>query len=308
MRQTEKRKVAKETTTWTIQEVLWYTSIMKIIDSHVHVFPPDVSENPKSCQQDEPCFELLYKDPKARMVSTESLLEAMDRQGISMSIVCSFPWRDPAMAKDHNDYILSSAQFHPDRLVPLASVDVLAPGAIKEAERALAAGAAGLGEIGVYEHDLTDDSVFDLLKRLARLCAEADKPLLLHTNEPIGHTYPGKSPMSIKGLYELISACPDTRFQLAHMGGGLFAFALLKREVRKVLKNCVFDTAATPYLYLPKTYKLFFDICDEQQILYGSDFPLLALARYEKDLAESGITKKQRAALLEQNAKRFWGL
>lgn len=279
---------------------------MKIIDSHVHIFPPDIVQNPSNYSAKEPNFSLLYGDPKAKMIQAESLLQAMDSQGVALSVVCSFPWRDAARAREHNDYILESAASHPESLLALASVDPLCPKAAQEAERALSAGAAGLGEIGVYEYDLADDSVFSTLKKLAFLCAEADKPMLLHTNEPIGRSYPGKSPMCIKGLYELVAACPETRFQLAHMGGGLFAFALLKREVRKVLKNCVFDMAACPYLYRPETYKLFFSMGEPHQILYGSDYPLLEVSRYKKELDEACVSDQQRTAIMELNARRFW--
>ncbi len=281
---------------------------MKIIDAHVHVFPPGIVGDPKSCLEDEPCFSLLYKDPDARMITAELLVKAMKEQGISTSLVCSFPWRDTGKQREHNDYILDASAANPKSLVPLVAVDPLDTGALKEAERALGAGAAGLGEIGVYEHALLDDSVFGPLKKLAHLCAEADKPMLLHTNEPIGHEYPGKSPMCIRGLYRFLEACPHTRFQLAHMGGGLFSFALLKKKVRQVIKNCVFDTAASPYLYRTETYRLFFEICEKHQILYGSDYPLLSLSRYEKDLQKSGITDEQRDAIFELNARRFWRL
>jgi len=281
---------------------------MDVIDAHVHVFTDEVAARPAECFDGEPCFELLYADPKARLASVARLLEAMDADGVSRAVVCGFPWRDPGRAREHNQAILQAAKDHPDRLVPLAGVDPLADASHAEAERALAAGAAGLGEVGVYQADLGDAEVLARVSALARLCAEADRPMLLHTNEPVGHAYPGKAPMSLSGLYRLVAACPDTRFQLAHMGGGLFLFELLKKEVRGVLKNCVFDTAAAPFLYRPEVYPVFVQLAGEDRLLYGSDYPLLSLARYAKDMDRAGLSPGLKAKILSGNARAFWRL
>ena len=281
---------------------------MDVIDAHVHAFTDEVAARPTECFDGEPCFELLYADPEARLASVAKLIEAMDADGVSRSVVCGFPWRDAGRAKEHNQAVLQAGKDHPDRLVPLAGVDPLAKSALAEAERSLAAGAAGLGEVGVYLADLNDEAVFSSLTRLAGLCAEADRPMLLHTNEPVGHDYPGKAPMSLRGLYDLIAACPQTRFQLAHFGGGLFLFELLKKQVRGVLKNCVFDTAAGPYLYRPEVYPVFVQLAGAHRLLYGSDYPLLSLARYRTDMTQAGLAPGLQAQILADNARAFWRL
>jgi len=229
----------------------------------------------------------------------------MDQDGIAQAVVCGFPWHDPGRARTHNAYILSAAQQFPGRLLPLAAVDPLAQGAQTEAEHALSQGAIGLGEIGAYNADLADPAVRAGLIPLAHLCAEADRPLLLHCNEPIGHNYPGKSPMTLGGLYQLIKDCPRTRFQLAHLGGGLFFYLSLKIEVAQVLKNCVFDTAAAPYLYQPGMYQSFLALAGKQRLLFGSDFPLLRLRRYLSMLQDT-VPAAELEPILGHNAQRFW--
>ena len=132
-----------------------------IIDSHAHIFPPEVqADRAKYLCHEEACA-LIYGDPAAKMVESSQLIQAMDEDGVDKSVVCSFPWRDIGRASMHNDYILAEAGAHPDRLIPLAAVDPLAKGALKEAERALAAGAAGLGEIGVYYSDLGAQNIVE---------------------------------------------------------------------------------------------------------------------------------------------------
>ena len=55
---------------------------------------------------------------------------------------------------------------------------------------------------------------------------ENDCPVLIHTNEPVGHIYPGKTPNTLKQIYDMIAAFPDNRIILAHWGGGLFFYSL----------------------------------------------------------------------------------
>ena len=123
-------------------------------------------------------------------------------------------------------------------------------------------------------------------------------PLLLHTNEPVGHFYPGKAHLPFWDLYELIKAFPSVTFILAHWGGGLWWYELLKREVREVLRNTYFDTAASPFLYRPEIYQYAVQIMGVEKILYGSDYPLLGLNRYLKELDQAGLNQEQR--------KRSW--
>ncbi len=277
-----------------------------IIDAHVHVFPPEIISGRQSITAVEPIFGWLYKDPGARMVAGSELVASLDEQKIDAAVVCGFPWRDTGRARMHNDYIIDAARRHPGRLVPLAAVDPLATGALDEARRALRDGAVGLGEIGVYQDDLSETGVMKKMRELAFLCSEADCPLLLHTNEPVGHLYPGKSPMTLLGLYELVQSCPDTRFQLAHMGGGIFFFDLMKREVARVLANCVCDTAAAPFLYRPEIYRLYAELAGEEKLLFGSDFPLLGIERYRKELRLAGISTELTKKIMGENANRFW--
>ena len=145
----------------------------------------------------------------------------------------------------------------------------------------------------------------ELFRPLARLAADWDVPLLLHTNEPVGHPYPGKERLPPWDLYELIQAFPKTKFILAHWGGGLWWYQLLKREVREVLKNVYVDTAASPFLYRPEIYRYAIDILGVDKILFGSDYPLLTADRYQKELLEARVEGEDLRAILGGNARRL---
>jgi predicted TIM-barrel fold metal-dependent hydrolase len=272
-----------------------------IIDAHTHIFPPEVVENRERFLTGEPAFASIYSDPKAPMVTAEGLIQAMDAEGVDQSWALGFPWVKEANARLHNAYLASVIKEYPERLRALGCVHPVAAWAQVEASRCLAAGLHGLGEIAFYSTDLN----IRALGPLCDLCALADKPLLLHTNEPVGHRYPGKAPMTLASLYGLIKAHPRTKLVLAHMAGGLFFYALLKKEVSQALRNVWIDTAAAPFLYQPKAYALAVEFLGADKVLLGSDYPLLPVSRYKKEMAEAGISQSDLEAVMGNNAAQL---
>lgn len=253
-----------------------------IVDAHTHIFPPEVLADRERFLDGEPAFSAIYRYPAAPMVTAEGLIEAMDQGGVDVSWALGFPWVHEEYARLHNDYLARAQADSGGRLRTLACVDPPAPWARAEAERALGLGLSGIGELAFYAGDLD----LDALAPLCALCAEADVPLLLHTNEPVGHRYPGKSPMTLAALYGLILNHPQTKLVLAHMAGGLFFYTLLKKEVSEALANVWIDTAAAPFLYQPRAYGLAVELLGAHKVLLGSDYPLLPVSRYQRELAD----------------------
>ena len=260
-----------------------------IIDAHTHIFPPEVVSKRERFLDGEPAFAAIYQDPKAPMVTAEGLIKAMDQGGVDISWALGFPWVKEKNSRLHNDYLAQAAAESGGRLRGLACVHAPASWATGEAERSLSLGLSGLGELAFYDTDLDVAA----LNPLCRLCAEADKPLLLHTNEPVGHKYPGKAPMTLASLYALIKENPDTRLVLAHMGGGIFFYASMKKEVGRALANVWLDIAAAPFLYRPEAYKMAVELMGPDKLLLGSDYPLLPVSRYKKELAQAGLSPQE---------------
>jgi predicted TIM-barrel fold metal-dependent hydrolase len=125
---------------------------------------------------------------------------------------------------------------------------------------------------------------------------------LIHTNEPIGHAYPGKTPNTLAQIYQLIRTFPQNKIILAHWGGGLFFFGILKKEVKESLKNVYFDTAASPYLYDAAVYRLAIELVGVEKILFGSDFPLLSPARYFDEMQAAGLAADEMQRICGLNA------
>ncbi|MFH0787253.1 MAG: amidohydrolase family protein [Pseudomonadota bacterium] len=278
-----------------------------IIDIHTHIFPPEICQDRRAWFPGEPAFELLYRDQKkSPLATTEGLIEAMDLHGIQASVTFGFPWKQSELIRRSNDYVLEAMARYPDRLLGFACLNPGLPGATQEGERCLEAGMKGLGEIALYL-DSASQSWLEAMKPLAELAEKWKVPILLHTNEPVGPAYPGKERLPFWELYDLIKLFPKTIFILAHWGGGLWWYELMKREVREVLRNTYFDTAASPFLYRPEIYQYAVRIMGVEKILYGSDYPLLTLDRYLKELEQAGLNKKQQKAVLGGNSQRILG-
>ncbi len=276
-----------------------------IIDVHAHIFSPEIRENRSRYFPGESAFKLLYDSPKSKLSGAGEMLAMMDDEGVDQSVIFGFPWRNSEVFQRENDYILNTAAKHPDRFVGLCCFDAMNPEAPKEAERCLNAGLSGVGELAFYEAGI-DSHACEALGPILELCREKRVPALIHTNEPVGHFYPGKSPNTLAQIYRLIKRFPENIFILAHWGAGIFFYNLLKKETREVLKNVYYDTAASPFLYEAAIYPKALELAGPEKVLFGTDYPLLKPSRYFKDMAASGISESDRAAICGGNAARLF--
>jgi len=272
-----------------------------IIDFHTHIFPRDIRQNREKLFPSEPAFQLLYQSVKSRLIGATDLIEAMDENRVDKSVVFGFPWKNSAVFKPHNDYILEMVQKYSDRLIGFGCFEPAGKNVVAEAERCIAAGVSGIGELAFYQTGI-DESALDRLAPIMELCAGRNLPVLIHTNEPVGHEYHGKTPITMAQIYRLINRFPRNKIVLAHWGGGIFFFSLLKKEVKESLKNVYFDTAASPYLYDSEIYQIADKIIGVDKILFGSDYPLLPPTRYFSEMAQAGLTKIQLGKISGENA------
>lgn len=278
-----------------------------IIDFHTHIFPDAVRNNRADYFKGEPAFRLLYEPEQSRMAGAEDLIACLEQSSVDMAVTFGFPWDDPALAEQHNDYIISAQQRYPGRLAGFCCVGMYRGDPAREVERCLDAGLYGVGELAFYQSGI-DAAALRLLSPVMAVCRDRDKPVMIHTNEPVGHQYPGKTPITVRQIYDLAAAFPDNRIVLAHWGGGVFFYNLLKRDARGVLKNTWYDTAASPYLYDTDIYKIACELAGPDKILWGTDFPLLKPARYFQELDRAGLNQTDRTAIVGGNAAAFLGL
>ena len=281
---------------------------MIIIDAHTHIFPAEIRKNREAYFSDEPAFKKLYRSPKSQLIGAQEMLAAMDENRVNSAVIFGFPWKNSKLYKRHNDYIREVVDRYPDRFIGLGCFDPFSKGAEQEARRCLQKnGLSGIGELAFYQSGI-EDSALTRLAPVMEMCRDQNRPVLIHTNEPIGHSYPGKTPNTLAQIYQLIDTFPQNNIVLAHWGGGLFFFSLLKKEVKQRLNRVYFDTAASPYLYDPSVYRLAIELVGAEKILFGSDFPLLPPARYFKDMNAAGLSQEEMAQICGGNAAALFDL
>jgi len=275
-----------------------------IIDAHTHVFPEGVREDPEAWGRRDPVFRLVYVEGKARMAGAGDTLEAMDEAGVDRAVLCSFPWRDPDPARESNEYILECIERWPDRFVGFCCVNpAWGAAALREAGRCLERGMRGIGELHPEPQGFhPGDS--DLLRPLVDLAREADVPLMLHVNEPVGHVYVGKGGITPRAVYPLVKAFPEVDWILSHWGGGLLFYELMP-EVAEACRRVHYDSAASPFLYRPEIYAFAARLAGPHRLLFGTDFPLVGYRRALKNFEGAGLEEEAAREVLGGNAARL---
>jgi len=278
-----------------------------IIDCHTHIFPDEVRKNREAfCLRDRG-FSSVYKNPKARIVGAEELIASMDESGIEQSVICGFPWNEPELCSLHNQYLIDSASRFPHRLIVFILLLFSDPEwSAVELDRGIKNGAKGVGEIAFYDREMTVQDI----ESMGPIFSGMEKqriPILLHTNEHLGHSYPGKGTTPLEVFYQFALTFPSLPILLAHWGGGLPFYELMP-EVAKAMANVYYDTAASPFLYSKKIYGVAKEIVGVEKILFGSDFPLVRPRRYFQELEESGLSVEDQQKILGLNLAQLLNL
>ena len=275
-----------------------------IIDFHTHIFPPWLRERRDEYIKVDPCFSLLYSQPKARIATAEELIASMDEAGIDLSVVLNAGWVSQELCVKTNDYILDSVSRYPKRLVGFCAVQPRAgDAAIAELERCAKAGARGIGELrsDVQGFNLADETT---MKPIVDAALKHDLIFVSHSSEPVGHEYSGKGSITPDILYSFITAFPNLKLVCAHWGGGLPFYALMT-EVAEALANVFFDTAATVFLYRPEIFEQVSRIIGSDKVLFGTDYPLMHQNRVIAQIQSSQLPEEDKARILGANAQKL---
>lgn len=275
-----------------------------IIDAHTHIFPENIRKDRRPFCQRDIGFQTLYENPKARLAGFEDLIASMDHNRIEWSIICGFPWGDPGLCREANDYLFWAKGQAPGRIIAFPSLPRSSRRSMeREFSRCLAQGCNGIGELGFYPDGISEKEGERLACVLEPL-SQLGIPILLHVNEPVGHSYAGKICGDLRWVYELLLRLPRQRIILAHWGGGFFFYELMP-EVAEAARNVLYDTAASPYLYDPAIYSLALNIVGAERILFGSDYPLLSPRRYFSQWEKIRLPRKARVDIRGGNAYRL---
>ncbi|MDO5563284.1 MAG: amidohydrolase family protein [Synergistaceae bacterium] len=276
---------------------------MKVIDAHVHIYPPEFDSDRDKIAADEPWFAALTSSKCHKWGTAEELIASMDANGVERAFATSFAFRDQGLCRAANDYVLDAAKKFPGRILPLAVVSPMRRGAAEEIARCADAGAVGVGELfpNGQNLDITDAAQ---TWRLVAACDERGLFILFHTAEQAGHQYAGKGSVGAREAAKFCVNHPEARVVFAHFGGGLWAFESMP-DMKLYLSNAYYDTAAMPWLYSSDVLRAVFANGAGGKLLFGSDWPILDFPRYEKLIDAAGLTEAQKTALLCGNADKL---
>lgn len=278
-----------------------------IIDFHTHIFPEQICKCREKYFPFESDFKLLYDSPMSKLIGAKEMINSMDENEVDLSVIFGFPWKNSGTFKKHNDYIMESVQKYPNRFVGFCCFDTHNEEAVSETLRCINNGFSGVGELAFYRHGINKDSI-EQLSPIMAICREKNLPILIHTNEPIGHNYPGKTPNTMMQIYKLIKKFPFNKIVLAHWGGGIFFFNLLKKDSKEIFRNVYFDTAAAPFLYKSLICKIAIQVIGKNKILFGSDFPLIKPSRYFDEFKQVELSDDEFDCICGKNAANLLNL
>jgi predicted TIM-barrel fold metal-dependent hydrolase len=293
---------------------------MPIIDSHIHLYPAEVSADPVAwgTAHGEPWWTQCVAPPRRPTLQgwadVGTLLRDMDRAGVGQCVMLGWYWERQETCELQNRWYLDWVRQHPDRLRAFAAVQP-ASGArgLDALKAALDAGLCGVGELfpEVQGFSLTDDA----WGRVVALAAERRVPINLHVTDPAVPLGPASAtrPTPLDGYVRLARDFPAASFILAHWGGGL-PFYELNPRVAAALRNVHYDTAASPLLYDRRIFRRVVDLIGPERILFGTDYPLLCFPRQTREpefgrhlaeVAAAGLTEAEQAAILGGNLQRL---
>lgn len=251
---------------------------MPIVDAHVHLYPPEVENDPAgwAAARGERHWALLCTRRRrdGRLVQSlptvDQTLAAMDAAGIDRAVLLGWYWENFDNCVWQNRFYAECVRSHPDRFAGCASFHPRAgeKAVLEELARARDDGLVGLGELSPHSQGFSiDEPVF----RAALAWADASGwPVNLHVTDPDSRPFPGRIETPLDDFVRLALAFPRLRIVLAHWGG-----LLPLRDPRLNAKaNVFYDTAASPLLYDAGVWRRFLAAVPATQVLFGSDFPL----------------------------------
>jgi predicted TIM-barrel fold metal-dependent hydrolase len=273
--------------------------------------------------------------PPAMTARIDEQLRAMDRAGIDQAVLHVGVWLDWVDLKGMrfiNDSLAELSRRYSGRIIPLAHVPPLDPGAHGELRRAVLT--LGFKAVAINTHVggifLDDERFHPFYKTVSDL----DIPILVHPAAEIPLAHPhgmeqfnltrnlGRafdttiaiSRLLLSGTLDLF---PKLRFVFSHLGGAFFALknrlnpAYFDRRSKgffeKYEKRLFVDTA--PPFWSPEEIQFAVRMMGEEQVLMGSDFPTVGLLKDAvKVIQNSKTPQRVKRKVLGGNALRLFGL
>ena len=284
---------------------------MEIIDARVRL-PQDRRDGPvyqAPARQTEQYDRVLDLTGKMNAGTLAGLIAAMDAEGIGHAVMHAES-EGGEDADDLNERLRAVLDEHPGRFTGFGCVDIGLPSptaVVAQAVRAYGMGFAGVSfQPAFFGRDIDDRHLYPLYSR----AEELGLIVAVHT----GITYSRMHPIRHERA-ELLDqvACdfPDLRLVACHAGWPWATeYAAVARRHPTVFLE--FGGLAPKYVARPGTgWDALFGMMPNvlrDQVLYGSDWPVIEPSRALAEWRVSGLPEDVLAALFAGNARRLFGL
>ena len=234
-------------------------------------------------------------------LATAQIIEAMDRAGIAKLMLCA--WHRPGAWVFSNDEVAAMVQDHPDRFVGVAAVDLERPvAAVRELERAVTDLQFKALRVIPWLWKLPPND--KLYYPLYVKCIELDIPFCTQ----VGHTgplMPSETGRPVPYLDEVALTFPELKIVGGHIG-----YPWTDEMIGLAWKheNVYIDTSAYLPRYYPPQLLHYMKSYGKNKVLFGTNFPQLALETCVTQALELGLPEEVRKKFLGDNARRVFKL
>jgi hypothetical protein len=263
---------------------------MKIIDSHVHIYPDKIAERASESISDFYDIHVKYDGTVSR------LLEICGRAGIVNCVACAVA-TSPEQAPIINDFLAEAAKASNGFFVCLAALHPAMSEAEIDAElnRAETLGLRGIKLHPDFQRfEIDNPDVFKIYER-----AENRLPILFHTGD---YRYNFSSP---KRLANVLKIFPKLTAVGAHFGGwsewgdcGCLAG----------FENLYVDTSSSLYELEPDRANELIAMYGEERVMFGTDYPMWDAESELKFIEKLNLSERAKELIFYENAKRLFGI
>jgi predicted TIM-barrel fold metal-dependent hydrolase len=221
----------------------------------------------------------------------DSILADMDEHGVSRTVLIPTDREIAVHNRAGNDAVLAAAAAHPDRLLPMATVNPwFGEQAVTELGRAV-----GNGAVGLKLHPALQGFVLchPMVHPVVAECQALGVPVYVHTGTP-----PYAQPLQ---LVELARTFPEVTFVMGHAGStDLKADAQVAADLAP---NVVVETSWS----LPARLRQLVEAYGADRVMFGSDAPLSYLGLELANHRAAELSAPDAAAVLGGTARRLFG-
>lgn len=261
---------------------------MKIADAHAHIFPTKIAAKATKSIGD------FYETEMFSDASSEKLLEAGEKIGISKYIVCSSAVT-PEQASHINKFIARECEKE-EKFIGFAALHPEMEDYKEEIEKAVSYGLRGVKIHSDFQKvDIDKPGTIDFYKEIAK----NNLPVLFHMGD---WRYDYSSPVRLSNLMKQV---PDLKVMAAHFGGYNRWQDVKDLEPNE---NLYFDTSSS-LTEIGKDMALsLIEKFGVDKFFFGTDFPMWDPAEELERFLSLGLSESENEKILYGNFEKFFNI